>query len=502
MKVTLTKNIRLFSAQVYVRFQREEERKDIQDYLNGKKRFEPLIENRIKDYLKNIGVFDAQYQLTTFGNAVKDIGKMFVNEEGKYQIWYTQNDAFFGSKIFYFKRLQPHKDEMGVDKITLDDKGHFLLPTEDNKYTTMNLVSTEIFGKKVPNNDQLHFSWVWDNLEKSHYYFSGQLTQQNRQINIKEDAIFCDINLKKTIELLPEWNREQNKYQIRFGGLKDNESKRTFEYKDFSLSSNWKDFKISFQNLPLMPYDKEEAKKWRDWLLNEALKENYFNPTDFEEKVNELNAKEALVTFGLDIPKAKDFTTQTTSKQVFWHLNAPMDLNPNTKIKLSAKPVELKHNDKISFAEIVNKLSLDNIDSNSVFIYYDRFVYKTNQQKAVSALSKALNCTKKIVITDLAPKDNISDFIQKNVPEIKLKDHKSIFKGMPPHDRYLIVSNTNEITIWNVSNSIDYISFSDKNIDKNTIGTIKQSVVFTPISTAMITKDFLNFIKNETKNGN
>jgi len=71
MKVTLNKNIKLNSAQVYLRFQKEELRKDVQEYLNGKK-FEPFIENRIKDYLKNIGVFDEQYQLTKLGSAVKE----------------------------------------------------------------------------------------------------------------------------------------------------------------------------------------------------------------------------------------------------------------------------------------------------------------------------------------------------------------------------------------------------------------------------------------------
>jgi len=231
------------------------------------------------------------------------------------------------------------------------------------------------------------------------------------------------------------------------------------------------------------------------------LKKEYFSITDFEEAAIELNEKEAFSTFNLDVPKTKDFVEKTDSKKVFWHLQAPIDLNPNTKIKLSSKlqHSELRQGAKISFTDIVSKLGFDN---SSVFVYYDRYVYNHNQQRAVSALAKAVNSKKKIVVTDLTPKDNSSDFIQKNVKEITLKDCKTIFKGRSPHDRYLIASNPNGMSIWNISNSIDYIIFSDRNINETTVGTIRQSVVFTPISKEMLDKDLLNFIKNETINGN
>lgn len=499
MKVTLSKNIELNSAQAYLRFQKEELREDIQEYLNGKKHFESLIEKRIKDYLKNIGVFDEQYQLTKLGSAVKDSGRMFVSEEGKYQIWFTQNDSFFKNKILYFRRLSPNAKDEIRNQITLDSKGHFLLPTDENKFTKLNLVSDEIHGNLNGSNDQIHFSWVWDNLEKSHYIFSGQLGKSKRQTNIKSEVIPSDKDIQKTIsEILSDWENEQKRYSIRFNGLSE-QMLTTFEDKNYT--SKWNGFDVQIQNLPLIPYDKSEAKQWRDWLLNEELKKAYFSKSDFEETAIELNEKEALATFSLDIPKTKDFIEKSESKKVFWHLTAPMDLNPNTKIKLSSKQqhVELRQGDKVSFADIVEKLGFDN---SSLFIYYDRYVYSYNQQRAVSALSKAVNSTKKIVITDLTSKENSSNFIQKNVKEITLRDSKTIFKGRTPHDRYLIAANNEGITIWNVTNSIDYISFSDRNINENTVGTIRQSVVFTPISKEMLDKDLLKFINNETKNEN
>jgi hypothetical protein len=175
-----------------------------------------------------------------------------------------------------------------------------------------------------------------------------------------------------------------------------------------------------------------------------------------------------------------------------------MDLNPNTKTKLSQKPVELKLNEEISFADLIKKLGFD--ESYSVFAYYDRYVCNEKQQKTVSVLAKAVNASKRIIITDLT-KENLSDFIQKNAPEIELTNLKTIIKGRLPHDRYLITVHKGEINVWNVSNSIDYIRFSEQNINKNTTGIINQSVVFTPVSKEMLNTDLLNFIKNKS-NGN
>lgn len=503
MKVTLTKDIELRSAQVYLRFQKKEDRKDIQEYLSGKKQFDSLIEIRIKDYLKNIGIFDENHQLTKYGNNVKESGKMLVSEEGKYQIWYTQNDSFFGSKILYFKRLQPSNsknDELISLKIAFNSQKHFLLPTDTNIFTEIFLNKSEGFsGKEFSGADKLHFSWVWQNLEVSHYYFQGQIERDGKKTQIKNTAISSDIDIQRKIsEILQDWNNEYKRYSIRFDYLSD-EMKRTFEDKNFT--SKWNNFEVQIQNLPLMPYNKEEAKKWRNWLLNEELKKEYFSISDFEATATEINEKEALAAFSLDIPKIKDFVEKTDSKKVFWHLNAPMDLNPNTKIKISSKQqhIELKQGDKVSFADIIAKLGFDN---SSTFVYYDRFVVNEKQQKAVSALTKAVNSLKKIVITDLTPKENSSDFIQKNVKEITLRDCKSIFKAKSPHDRYLIASNQNGMSIWNVSNSISYIAFSDRNINETTVGTIQQSVVFTPISKEILDKDLLNFIHNETNYGN
>jgi hypothetical protein len=141
MKVTLDKNIQLNSAIVYLRFEKEIHRKDIQDYLRGKQFDNRLIENRVKEYLKNIKVFDEKYQLTALGNSVKETGMLPTVEEGKYQIWFTNKDSYFGNKIFYFKRVQPTR-ESNDEKLNLrfDSEGHYYLSTESNSFSNLKLL--------------------------------------------------------------------------------------------------------------------------------------------------------------------------------------------------------------------------------------------------------------------------------------------------------------------------------------------------------------------------
>ncbi len=501
MKVTLDKQIQLQSAIVYLRFEKEVKRKDIQEYLNGKRFENSLIENRIKEYLKNIKVFDEKYQLTALGNAVKESGMLPTVEEGKYQIWFTNRDSHFGNKIFYFKRVQPNR-ESNDEKLNLrfDSDGHFYLPTENNSFSNLKLLPiTDYFGQNKNHTDVIALRWNWDNLEKSNYIFDGQLGEGT--IKFKGTPIVCKEDIKTLIEeLLPDWDKKNERLRAPFNEISD-QSKVSFED---NHQAKWRDFQVQFQKVPLTPYNLEDAKKWRNWLLTELLRKEYLNPSDFESLVIETNEKEAFKPYSnsLDTPKPELLSSSIQKDTLaFWHLNAPLDLNPNAKSKLSAKPVQLKKDEKISFKNISSRLGFDNFDENCVCIYYDRYVIREYQQKAVTALLQSIESKNKIVVTDTSPKENSSDFIQKHNREIKLKDCKSIFKNRPAHDRYLIIGNKDEIQIWNISNSMDYITFSERNIDMNTIGTIRQSVVFTPVSKELLDKELLNYLESEIKNG-
>jgi hypothetical protein len=505
MKVILNKEVKLYKAIVYLRLIRTIERKDIQEYLKGKRFDYPLIEIRVKEYLKSIGVFDEKYQLTYLGNYVKETGLLTTFEEGKCLIWFTNKDSYFGNKIFYFKRVQPSK-ESNLEKLNIEfnNSTHFYLPTENNSFSEL-LTSNVYFGEILHQQDIIKLSWVWENLDKSYFEFNGKLEiSEKNKINIKSTPIPVEDNLKSIIEnIVTNWDKKYERQKVYFDEISI-EDRFSFET---NFTTKWKDFDIQLEKVPLMPYNLEEAKKWRDWLLLAELKKNYLSPSDFKTLVNEINEKDAFKAYsnGLDIPKTESFHYLLKKDPIsFWHFYAPLDLNPNTKTIISAEKIQLKRGDKITFREIVNKLGIEKID-NSVCIYYDRYIIKERQQKKAAALLESINCKNKIIITDTSSEKNCSDFIKKNKPEINIIDYISIFKSHYPHDRYLIIGNKDKIQVWNISNSIDFIFFpdkdKDKDIDMNTPGEIRNSVVFTLVSKDILDKEFLNFIKNKIENG-
>ena len=82
-------------------------------------------------------------------------------------------------------------------------------------------------------------------------------------------------------------------------------------------------------SVKLMPYDLENAILWRDYLLREKISEKYLTPRDFETNAKEITDEDAFKKFRnqLKIPDLHFF--QTKSQTEFWHLNAPIDLDPN-----------------------------------------------------------------------------------------------------------------------------------------------------------------------------
>ena len=503
MKITLDKNIELKSAVIYLVFEKEVERPDIKEYLNGKRFSNPIIENRVRDYLRNIKIFDERYQLTAIGNKAKESGSIKVKEEGKYQIWFCQNDSYFGNKIFYFKRIHPNNDEVNKLNIRFDSEGHILLPTTNNAYSELTLIpKKECIGQLNNLKNELFVKWNWTELEKSDFVFDGQLGKSgnNEGITILNTAIRSDKNLKQLItEILPEWDLKYGLYKVYFKSLND-ESKRTFED---NYESSWKGFNVQINKLPVAPYDEQDAEIWRDWLIEKELEKDYLSQSDFESSVRTINKRKGLSLYesNLSMPTSVDYRKKlsgerrTVNSSSYWHLSAPIDLNPGTPQKSVINTFSLKDNQEISFKEIVEKIHPNRISEFKVY-YYDKYVIRIKQQQAVIALFEAINASESILITDTT-NENRSDYISKTQPLIVQKDFKQVFiSSKAQHDRYIILHSKSDISVWQVSNSIDYIQFNEDTITSESKGKICQSVTFNKVNKEMLRVELLNYITN------
>jgi len=343
MKVILTKRIVLKCATTYLKLLRRTENKDIQNYINGNKRFEnnPIIANGVKRYLKKIGILDDQGELTPEGKNVKETGRVKVYEEGKYIIYYTENDSYFGNKIFFLRRQQPYPPSPNYQPdfkpLSLEIKRHFCLSSSNNdeKSFHFNLISSNVncYGIEKNCNTKLTFSWKWEELKSSLHTFNGQIDGYNFTANNNEFP--CNDDLSKYINeiLNTDWDSENKRYKISFNSVENTPSVSSFEC-TYS-NGKWKDFIVNIDRLPIEPYNDEEAVIWRNKLINMELEKEYMHPDKYEETINNINKKDGFSAYSekFDVPNRNEYIEKLEPKQKskrgleYWHLVAPLDLN-------------------------------------------------------------------------------------------------------------------------------------------------------------------------------
>lgn len=314
-------------ATVYMKIKKNVKREDIQDYLKGKNFSNPLINNRINSYLKDIGIYDSDYQLTELGKDVKESGLLPTPEEGKYRIWYTKEDEYFGSSIFYFYREFPYENS-AVEKLDLgfNKTGHFSMPVKESKnetgYFEFTLLNTELTGKIDAKSVLIDANLILERGKQSYCRFGGNLGKDN-QISIKKENVGRTDDLDEVIaEILPNYDTEYNRLKVKF-----NENYKDFEQPRYQC--NWRGFSGEIDNVKLMPCDLEQAKIWRDFLLKEKINGTYLSPDAFKSVAIEINNKPAFGKYKAQLKVPESVAFKTDSKTQFWHLKAPIDLNPN-----------------------------------------------------------------------------------------------------------------------------------------------------------------------------
>lgn len=505
MKITFSRELTLQKAEAYLEIEKKVMRKDIQDYLNGKHFKNPLIETRVKKYLQEIGVFNNDLFLTRKGEEIKQTGETYEVEKGKYTIWYIENDFVLGTKILFFSRkdatTNPKKENIAPFSVDFTNEEQLLLPTLDGKtdFSKFNLRKQTFFAK-IHSPDKLFFKWVWNGLDSSYYEFQGKLGYNE----IRAMNISCDKNLEDEIKYYFKewnWNVEQRRLARDFDEHSE-EEKKTF-YSDLKLSDSG--YAITLEQIPIMPKNEEIAAIWRNWLLEQIVKEKYLTATDFEYEAMCIQQKEGLAMYDLEAPEVSDFMKEhSKNKLIKWHLQAPEDLNPNKEffLSLSSKVIEIPENSTFSFEEFITKLD---VKIGDVVIYYD--YYGLKRPDLVEKLLNSFDIPKKIIISQPFSLEGITEHYKEQNQTIyercrnkfkmftlEEKDEKRL------HDRYLIIRKEGKWHILNGSNSLN--GFIGKENRHNNTYRTKASVIYAYVNENMLTKNtinFLNKITNENK---
>lgn len=310
------------------------------------------------------------------------------------------------------------------------------------------------------------------------------------------------------LKIFPDWDYINQKLKVEFRNLTNDTEKQKFKLN--YQNKNQADFQnIEFTDVPIIPYDKQEATKWRNWFIEKEIENNYFLKYDFEKLVNEINNKNGFSSYknSLDIPIISKYREEIYNKDrskqslAFWHLSAPNDLNPDADQKYIIKQIDYEIGKNISFNEIVNKLIENTKNEVNAIFYYDKYTYTNSQQKSFFAFFNAfknIEGKKKYLITieNLNGKQR-SNYLAQN-SNIEVIDANTILGKKLPHNRYIILAeNKKNYTVWQLPSSIDYIKFQDNEIEAETKGEIKDSISFNQVKKEMLKQQLRTFIENK-----
>ncbi len=358
MKIIMQRRLCITVVQCIAKIEVEEQRKDIQDFLNGlqqgSNQIPELVYNRICEYLQKRKLLDTDNQLTPEGQEVLKTGNLFQPEEGKYRFWCVLDDPLVQSQLLHFRREKPEKmntprngsSSPMPELKSLCEQEHWTIPLQEQEQEARHIRVQQIGHPESPmaiadidRASSVTLNWQWDDLENSTYSFEGMLVIYGKNKSIAQNAYPGPIDLAAIwIRLLEQnqiaWNATYHRAMINFNkevtpaevyrNFLQSQSLHTdsFEYGSFDNAE--------VQEMPVMPNDEEAAKAWRDWLLTEWLERDYVTSQQFQEKNLEINSHHAFKMFDLQMSNIDQLCSHLCSfnKQAFWHLVAPIDLKP------------------------------------------------------------------------------------------------------------------------------------------------------------------------------
>lgn len=356
MKINLNKDIPIKSAYLYLKIKRYKKREDMQNFIKGINvhALSKLVKDRIQEYLRQVGIYDSVGSLTKEGSKLRDEGLFAIREEGKYQVWYTENDSFFGNKIFALERVDAvnyDRYTSSAAKINLSFNNTIHYDINNQEYTEFQIISNgDLYGELLDIRTVLKVEWNWEELNKSYYNFRGKLENKysrDKKVRIiecynisVEKNLFHEINI-----LFTKWDSQYKRIALSFDDIKDKRDViTTFQLRTLHIDSNNKyNFKGKAENILVMPNNLSSANLWAHELLLSYIIEDYRVEEDFDNKQSEIKQYKAFEKYAnnLNIYNIIDYAPRIREydRVAYWHLQAPQDLMPDVNNAINTRQV-------------------------------------------------------------------------------------------------------------------------------------------------------------------
>ena len=421
----------------------------------GKKGLTSSAIKNILNKLEDLGVLE-------YGDIV-DVKKGFPEREyGKYILEMFENDTRLP---FKFKNKEIKREKfVSRNRVDSIKKDKWLIETISEQSQNFS--------------DNKKFQVI--KLEGGNYLESNSRTiiRLHLNDNMWKYSIDKKIFDMKTIELNDifegNWDNNFNALKIKFSVIEKHENFiLSFEvsYSNKVTLDEYGTLNGEFQNIPIIPKTKHDAKEWLLYLLKREIekKERYISKDELHALwLNILDTKPQLDGFDLEFDFETILNQFGKESKYYWLLQAGIDLYPfNTGLTPKARVIIDNKVDIDLRREFVDKFNM-NIPKELIIV--DRWIVDVKQFRGLEKIIQAFGNPKVTIVTQEVKDKNANNRveIQKIIARNNIK-RITKQKNDIVHSRYWIFDNHK---FYKTNNSLDVIKVEDENI------TIKEQTTF------------------------
>ncbi len=525
MKITLTQELSVAQGLCYMRLREWQKREDIVSFLRGTGTGKRTLDEGIKRYLRTIGVYSDNGQLSPEGEELSETGLYPTLSEGKYFVWFAYDPILGDHRILYYEREPTTTKNDAPNPRYAQEISILEIERAGTKDAPRLRVELETLDLPIVLQDhrvQIDMIHTYDTDaaqgKQARRCYIGTLSRDAEKkygLQYTDNAAIEDKQSFWDEWWLPEigrmlngkWEQRYNRLAISFEAARSLQRENALQ--NFSLASytiDDKERRIKIEHMGLMPSSQTEATQWFEYLLLCEARRSYLQQSDLE-SIAALREAEALESYreGLPTPPVAELAMKCNKEDrvSYWHLMAAEDLNPHNELQIAA-PFTLKADASYTMTEIVTSLGIE--PSARWVAYYDTYIWRAHQQSYIGILLNAIAAERSIVITEKEEMETIAPqgktYLEKHTKtkDLQLLDKKDVLKEgeRPPHDRYIILCDTHgEVHLWDCTNGLSDFDKGGrewKELDTSTKLRSKQSLTITPIETGNL-QQLIDYLK-------
>lgn len=472
MEIRLTHTIKLQRAHAYMFLETQRDASEIVEFLQNKhldKYNDEALKARIIEYLKEHKILDDAGKETPKAQEIIESKKYYVKEEGKYKIAFCENDGLFKNYIFSYKRANYNPPNNALRDIKFEKNEFDIIKENENEIIKLRKqkVQIELLAHNKDDKTILKYERIIKCKDNDNPKANWEITSDIESIESKrtKDTLISQNDFENKAK---EYYDKKGIAYITYEDLQNKtKNLKNYDIRNFKINMNinttqgtWK-----FINMPILPNDKEDSKKWLKACLIKDLESKYFTQGEYDAKLQYYLQDSPIRFHKLDSNftiELNGLANKQESLKAYWRANAICDLVPVDKaITNPAKILQITKKEKLSIKDLMSKL----VKNNKIkqVIYIDSYISSSNQQKAFLAFMSALECENITLITRKNEKNQHTI-----LDSIKVFYFEDIMDKKPPHDRYLFIQYENELQVWNLSNSIINIFYLNLDVPINT----------------------------------